>query len=105
MKFKKLVSVLCSATCGIGGVGAKQSAGMKEKITQMKKESEEKGSKSLMTFGNLIRGYFSGRFSKESEEVLEARGVSGLLNGEVVSDVVKYLEVLERDPEERKKVL
>ena len=104
MKFKKLVSVLCSATCGIGGVGAKQNGGMKEKIAQMKKESEEKGSKSLMTFNNFCNGCFF-KFSKEDEEVLKARGVSGLLSGEVVNDVIEDLEALERDPEARKKVL
>ena len=37
MKFKKLVSVLCSATCGIGGVGARQNGGMKEKFREILK--------------------------------------------------------------------
>ena len=37
MKFKKLVSVLCSATCGIGGVGARQNGGMKEEFREILK--------------------------------------------------------------------
>ena len=105
MEFRKLVSVLCSATCAVGGVSAKPSGGMKEKIAQMKKESEEKGSKSLVTFGNFARYSLFGEFSGEGKEILKARGVSGLLNGEVVSDVMEDLEVLGRDPEARKKVL
>ena len=37
MKFKRLVSVLCSVTCGIGGVGAKQNASMEGRFREILK--------------------------------------------------------------------
>ena len=111
MKFNKLVSVLCSATCGIAGVGAKPSGGMKEKIAQMKEESEEKGSKSLVTFRNFVRHYFwPGRFSKKDKEVIEARGALELLSGELfgkekTADIMVLLEKLDKDSEAQEEII
>ena len=110
MEFKRLVSVLCSATCGIGGVGAKQNGGMKEKIAQMKKQSEEKGGKSLMTFGNFVRFFFSPGFNEEDREIIEARGAFELLSGklfgkEKTADIMALIEKLDKNSEAREKIV
>ena len=111
MKFKKLVSVLCSATCGIGGVGARQNGGMKEKIAQMKKQSEEKINKILEKVNKDLENVTVEDLDRlqieECEEIRKAQSVISLLNGEVsdFGDVLGILESLDKDPEAKKKAL
>ena len=111
MKFRGLVSVLCSATCGIGGVGARQNGGMKEKIAQMKKQSEEKINKILEKVNKDLENVTIEDLDRlqieECEEIRKAQSVISLLNGEVsdFGDVLGILESLDKDPEAKKKAL
>ncbi len=107
VKIKKLLSILCSVTCVIGGASTRADVGdsMKGVVSKLRSDSNIKRGKSLKSFGNFARNFFlPGNYSKEGEEIIKARGVHSLLNDETYADVARILEELDKNPKAEKKI-